>query len=65
MLEPVGLRVDGVDRQPEGLGKVLLEQPVVADDLESDLRPGLRQLDATVRRVVGQAERGRGQDDAT
>ena len=38
VLEPVGLVVHRVDRNAERLGEVLLEQPVVADDLERDLR---------------------------
>jgi hypothetical protein len=34
VLQPVCLHVDGVDRQSERLDEVLLDQPVMADDLE-------------------------------
>ena len=37
VLEPVGFGVDRVEREPERLGEVLLEQPVVADHLDRDL----------------------------
>jgi hypothetical protein len=58
VLEAVGLRVDRVDRQAERLGEVLLEQAVVADDLERDLQPVCRELDAAIWRVLGEAEDG-------
>ena len=38
VLESVGLVVHRVDGDAERLGQVLLEQAVVADDLERDLR---------------------------
>ena len=40
VLEPVGLRVDGVDPEPELLGEVQLEQAMVPDDLDRDLLAG-------------------------
>jgi hypothetical protein len=58
VLEPVGLGVHLVEAQPEGLGEVELEQPMVPDDLERDALPRRCQLDAAVRRVLSQAERG-------
>jgi len=58
MLEPIGLVVHRVDRDAEGLGEVLLEQPMVPNHLERDLRACVRELDAAVGRVVGEAERG-------
>ncbi len=39
VLEAVGLGVDGVDPEPERLREILLEQPVMADDLERDPFP--------------------------
>jgi hypothetical protein len=39
VLEHLGLRVDAVPRHAELLGEVELEQPVVAHDLQRDLRP--------------------------
>ena len=39
VLEPVGLRMDGLDRDPERLRQVELEQPVMADDLQRDSLP--------------------------
>ena len=38
VLEHLGLVVDAVPRHPEALGEVELEQPVVAQHLERDLR---------------------------
>ena len=58
VLEAIGLRVDGVDREAERFGEVLLEEAMVADDLERDLRPGVAELDATIGRVLGETERG-------
>ena len=40
VLEPVGLRVHLVDGHAEGLREVLLEQPVVPDDLDRTPSPG-------------------------
>ncbi len=57
VLEPVGLRMDGLDRDPERLGQVELEQPVMADDLERDPLPGGSQVDAAVGDVLGEPER--------
>ena len=34
VLEPLGLLVDRIDPEPERLGELLLEQPMVADDLD-------------------------------
>ena len=39
VLEHLGLGVDAVPRHPEVLGQVELQQPVVAQHLERDLRP--------------------------
>ena len=58
MLEPVGLGVHLVEAEPERLGEVELEEPVVADHLERDALAGRRQLDSVVRRVLGEPERG-------
>ena len=58
VLEPVGLRVHLVEAEPERLRQVLLEEPVVADDLECDPLAGGRQLDASVRSMLGQAKSG-------
>src|SRR5690348_7108818 len=58
VLEPVGLVVDVVDVHVERLGKVELEQPVVADDLEGNPFAGGRQRAAAVRGVLGEPERG-------
>ena len=57
VLEPVSLRVHGVDRDAERLREVLLEESMVPDDLERDLGPCLGEQDAVVRRVLGQAKR--------
>ena len=56
MLEPVGLDMHLVERQAERLREVLLEQPVMPDDLERDLLPRRGQLDTAVRGMVGEAE---------
>ena len=58
VLEPVGFRVHGVYSYPERLGEVLLEEAMVADDLERDLLPALGELDATVRRMIRESEDG-------
>ena len=48
MLEPVGLGVHLVERQPERVGEILLEQAVVAEHLERDLSAGLGQRHAAI-----------------
>ena len=58
VLEPVGLGMDGLDRDPQRLGQVELEQPVMADDLERNPLAGRSQVDAAVRDVLGEPERG-------
>ena len=55
VLEPVGLRMNRVERQTERLREVLLEQPVMADDLERRPLPLLRQRRALVRLVLDEA----------
>src|SRR5262245_27974321 len=57
MLETVGLVVDVFDVQPERLGQVELEQPVVADHLDRDALPRLRETRTPVGLVIEQAER--------
>ena len=57
VFEPVGLRMDGLDRDPERLGQIELEQAVMADDLERDPLPGGSQIDAAVGDVLGEPER--------
>ena len=42
----------------ERLGKIELEQPVVPDHLERDLRARIGERDAAVRRVLGEPEDG-------
>ena len=58
VLEPVGLVVHVVDADPERLGEVELEQPVVPDHLERHLLAGVRERDAAVGGVLGEPERG-------
>ena len=55
VLETIRFVVDGIERHAERLGEVLLEQTVVADDLEGD------PLSRSVRRttLVGDARRAR------
>ena len=57
-VEPVGFVVDVVDPDSERLRQVELEQPVVADHLERHALAGVREGDAAVGRVLGEAERG-------
>jgi len=52
VLEPVGLVVDVVDIQAEGLGQVELEQPMVADHLDGDALARRGEADAFVGCVV-------------
>ena len=56
MLEAVGLGVDGIDLEPECLGEVLLQQPVVPDHLDRDLLAGRREDGAAVALVADEAE---------
>src|SRR5204863_1359862 len=56
VLEPVGLVVDVLDVEPERLGEVELEQPVVTDHLDGDPLPGRCQANALVARVVDELE---------
>ena len=58
VLEPLGLVVDVVHVEPQRLGQVQLQQPMVADDLECDLLPRGGQRYATVRLVNGELEGG-------
>ena len=48
VLEPVGLRMDGLDRDPERLRQIQLEEPVMADDLERDSLSRRSEIDAAV-----------------
>src|SRR5437868_11287140 len=57
MLEPVGLVVDVFDIEPERVGEVELEQPVVADHLDRDLLARPREPDAAVGQVLDEPER--------
>ena len=57
VLEPDRLVVHVVDADPERLGEVELEQPVVPDHLERHLLAGVRERDAAVGRVLGEPER--------
>ena len=57
VLEPDRLVVHVVDADPERLGEVELEQPVVSDHLERHLLAGVRERDAAVGRVLGEPER--------
>ena len=52
VLEPLGLGMHLVPREPERLHQVELEQAVVADDLERRLRARVGQRDAVVRLVA-------------
>jgi hypothetical protein len=52
VLEDLGLGVDAIPWDVEGLGQVELEEPVMADDLQRDALAGLRELDALVRQVT-------------
>ena len=56
VLEHLGLGVHAIPRDPEALGQVELEQPVVADDLERHLLPTLGQPHALVGLVRHQLE---------
>ena len=56
VLEHLGLRVHAVPRDPEVLGQVELQQPVVADDLQRHLLPTLGQPHALVGLVRDQLE---------
>ena len=56
VLEHLGLGVHAIPRDPEALGQVELEQPVVADDLERHLLPALGQPHALVGLVRDQLE---------
>ena len=58
MLQSVGLLVHLVDVDPERLGEVELEEPVVADHLERDALALRGQRHAAVRRVLDERERG-------
>ena len=58
MLEAVGLRVDVLDAEAEGVGEVQLEQTVVPDHLECDLRARRCEARAAVGLVLEQAEHG-------
>ena len=71
VLEALGLGVHLVPREPERLHEVQLEQPVVADDLERGLRPGVGERHAVVALVAHESDarqaldhrRGRGGGD--
>jgi hypothetical protein len=56
MLESVGLGVDGVERQAQGLHEVLLQQPVMADHLERDPLALGRQRRPVVAPVLDEAQ---------
>ena len=56
VFEPVGFFMNLVERHPERLSEVLLEQSMVADDLERDTAPLIGQRHAAIRDVLQQLE---------
>ena len=58
VLEPVGLRVHLVERHPERVGEVELEQPVMPQHLERAQTAALGEHDTAVRRPLDEAELG-------
>jgi hypothetical protein len=56
VLEPVRFRMHLVEREAERLGEVLLEQPVVANDLERRPFPLSGQRRALIRLVLDEPE---------
>ena len=56
MLEPFGLDVDAVRRQPQRLRQVELQQPVVPQHLDGDPLTGGGQLSAVIAAVLDQAQ---------
>ena len=64
MLQPLGLRVDGIPAVAEELDQVRLDEPVAADHPERGAAAGIGELDALVGSVLEQAELGQSLDHA-
>ena len=58
VLEQLGLRVHLVEREPEPVDEVALEQPVVTEHLERAEPPGFRERDTAMRHPLDEPELG-------
>ena len=56
MLEPVGLRVDGIDAEAEDIREVELEQAVMAEQFQSEQLAGGCEAYTAIRGVLDEAE---------